>query len=186
MWKIIVLSAFLSIVEGVSVSDIYGNHTLIMMYPNNIVPTTICVTFSLSRDRRDLQATCSDGNNATNVIFRTLERHSTMQFAGTPEVMSVPLSVVENNNDLEAYMNVTCKREDKEFNDRGVLWVVNENYEITYIETKRFGTLLFLMAREVPTTVQLEQDIAKIDALKGKNGTLLCNKEIYEQYRSGN
>ncbi|KAH9628306.1 hypothetical protein HF086_017381 [Spodoptera exigua] len=156
-----------------------------MAYPNNIIPTTICVTLSLSRDRRDLQAACSDGNNATNVVFRILERHSRLHFAGNPGVMSVPLSVVENSNDLEAYMNVTCKREDKEFDDRGVIWVVNENYELTYIITKRFGTILFLMAREVPTAAQLELDIAQIETLKGKNGTLLCNKEIYEQFRSG-
>lgn len=181
MWKVIILSALLSVVQGANIHDIYGNYTIVMIY-NEVVSESkpeACLRFAVSEDRRNIRCSCSDGHNSTLVEYKILERVPFL--TNDPSSVSTPTLAVDNVKDLMSVLNVaTCKCGDDEFDVRSVVKYVNDNYMIVYERFPTNGRDL-LLARTLPSNSELEKDIALIDELKNKNGFKMCSQEIYER-----
>ncbi|KAH9628307.1 hypothetical protein HF086_017382 [Spodoptera exigua] len=186
MWKFIVLSVFLGIAQGASINDVNGNYTALMVFPTLNNGTNACVRFSLSENQSNKQGSCTDGKTVYSVNFQTFERYNGIKPQDQPVFFSLPLSVVDSSNDLEENLKATCTRDGEEIKDRAAFWAVNDNYKIAEAETSQYGRIMYLIGRQLPTAAQLEQDVAKIDVLKGKVGAVICNQEIYQEFLSGN
>lgn len=186
MMKVIILSALLSVVQGASVSDIFGNYAFVLVYPNDLITEPACGGISFAEDPRNIQCACSDGRDCTLVIVRLLDGEDSPQSSFVkmkPVSLSVPVIVVDNLGDLPL-VNVSCSYASTTFSDRSVLEIVSKNYLLGYVTTNTNNTLIFLMARELPTDLQLEQDIMNFDKLKNKDWTRLCTREIYDRLRA--
>lgn len=188
MWKLIILSAFLSVCQAANINDIYGTYTAVMVYPNISMP--ICVKIALAEDPRKIQCTCSDGNNSTLVEIKMLERIAPLRVVSHPETVSGPMLAADKVDDLMLLMNVTCDCAGQEFNFRGVAKQLNENYTLTFIrngpKSAKASNSDFLLSRNLPTAADLEADIARIDELKHKSGSVMCTREVYEEIRPKN
>lgn len=181
MWKEIILSVLLSVVQGVIPNDIYGNYTFVLLYPNDIVTAPACGGISFSEDPRKVECNCSDGRNCTLVKIRLVEYERPVPpiiVNTNPVALSVPVLVVDNVGDL-ALVNVTCSYAEA-FNDRSIIEVVNKNYLLGYVSNKN-KVMVFLMARELPSSSELEHDITYIDKLKDKDWSRLCTRELFDQ-----
>ena len=183
MWKVIILSALLCAVEGATVKDIYGNHSFVLVYPNNIITEPACGGITFSEDPRNIACTCSDERDCTLVVVRLLDRKDPTHppfVKIRPVSLSVPVLVVDDLGNLPL-ANVSCNYASTTFSDRSIIEIVNKNYMLGYVTTNTNDTIVFLMARELPTTLQLEEDITNIDKLKNKDWTRLCTREIYDR-----
>lgn len=187
MWKIIILTVLLSAVQGANIDDIYGNYTVVLMYPTSyIVPT--CVRIAFSEDRRKIKCSCSDGNNSTLVEIKNLEQLTPYGTNNDPDPVSGPMLAVDSVDDLVSLTNITCNCTDKGFNFRSVVKNVNENYMLIYVKNgpnrANHGISEVLLARTLPSTSGLDKDITLIDEVKHKNFSRTCTQEIYEQIAS--
>lgn len=183
MWKTIILSALLSIHQGACVNDIYGNYSFVLVYPKDIITEPACGAIAFSEDPRNIECSCSDGSNCTLMKINLLDRELPVQSSIVnikPVVLLVPVLVVDNVFGVPL-VNVSCSYANYTSRDRSVIEIVSKNYILSYVTTNTNDTLVFLMARELPSASELELEITQIDKIKDKDWSRLCTREIYDQ-----
>lgn len=175
----------LSFIQGFNSNEIYGNYTMVMVYPNSMM-MPMCLTIGLSPDGSNAQCTCSDGNNSTRLMVLTyIERIAPHRVIKQPEASTEPMRVIDDGTDLLDLRNVTCNCAEKEYHIRLAFKNINDNYMLAYVvnDLNSFAKRDFLCARNLPSSAELEADITRIEELNQRNGTRMCTREIYEEIR---
>ena len=188
MWKVITLSAVLSICQAADINDIYGTYTSVVLYPSE--PTAVCIKLSLAEDPRKIQCSCSDGTQNTLVEMRIVERVTSSKSVSNLAPQSLPILAVDKVEDQLLLNNVTCNCAGTEYDYRGIMKVVDDNYALSYSRNGPRSRFIhnheYLIARSLPSAAELEAAIARIGDVNIKSGSVMCTQEIYEEFKSKN
>lgn len=174
MKEIVTLSFFLiaGCTGSANFDDFMGRLTPVATVPPE-QPILPCTKIIYSKDPANLQCECSDGKTTELIQTKNIKQRGN-------NIVSIPMVIVEDVDDVPSFLNVTCDCAGVHFQHRGVVKLLNENYFVLYTSstTENEPVLATVFAKIVPAFLEIVNYMKTIPGLGSKMCGIICSNEF--------
>lgn len=184
MWKIIVLSSLLTIIQAKGIKNVYGDWMMVALYPAS-TNEAVCIRFSFTKSPVGVQCLYSDGSKAHSVQVSMMTETGELL-----ERYSMPMRVVKTPAEVMPALNLGCKCGKEEVNDHAVARLVDDNYFIMYHyvppavgatrSDKTEQNAAYLFSKILVSEPKLFDLMTSIEDLRDREGAVMCAVENYK------